>query len=512
MRKVSALSPVVLLGILAFLVLVVPNGLYSAFDKDEPKYLEASYEMVKTGDYITPRYNYELRFDKPILVYWLISLGYKVFGVNEFGGRFFVSLFGVLTVILVYLWLREDRKLALWSALVLLSLVDFAVMASTAMPDIVLTFFISASIISFYFGFYVLSAVFSGLAVITKGPVGVVIPSMVLALYLVMKRRFKNTLTEIPIFSMLIAFCVVTLPWYVLIFIKHGWNFFKEFIIFHNIYRFTSKIPGHPTHWWYYFANYFWIFLPFSLSFFSAIKRLWKEKELVMDDKLLLSFCWFFSVFLFFQMAKTKLAHYLLPAFPPFSVIIASHLLKEEDSLTRFGGSLLLIVLGIFGIAYLVFSKAPLISFVLPLVVLGGGVYGILRNNCLKVFVTTSILSFVILKFLVLPSLEPLRAKPVIGKELRNLKEKSPNLKVYFLNYHSPEVVFYYRSGKIPEVDCKKANEILNSEEKVLIVTRENRLKCLKNYKILLKKKELLTKHNLVVLGGKGWKISEKSR
>ena len=67
-----------ILALISIVLLVLPNGLYSAFDKDEPKYLEAAWEMVKTGDYITPYYNYEYRFDKPILVYWLVALGYKI--------------------------------------------------------------------------------------------------------------------------------------------------------------------------------------------------------------------------------------------------------------------------------------------------------------------------------------------------------------------------------------------------------------------------------------------------
>ncbi|MEO2082538.1 MAG: glycosyltransferase family 39 protein, partial [Desulfurobacteriaceae bacterium] len=118
--------------ILSTLLLVLPGGLYSAFDKDEPKYLEAAWEMVKGGDYITPYYNYEFRFDKPILVYWLIAAGYKLFGVNEFGGRFFVSLCGVLTVLLLFWWLRrlKGENFAFWTSLIFLSLLNFIVMAS----------------------------------------------------------------------------------------------------------------------------------------------------------------------------------------------------------------------------------------------------------------------------------------------------------------------------------------------------------------------------------------------
>jgi len=499
-----------ILVLLSLILLVLPNGLYTAFDKDEPKYLEAAREMVVSGDYITPYYNYEYRFDKPILIYWIIAAGYKIFGVNEFGGRFFVSIFGVLTVLLLYLWLvrRRDEDFAFWSSLVLLSLLDFIIMSSVAMPDIVLTFFISASLVAFYEGyhqkskkFYLLAFLFSGFATLTKGPVGLVLPGFIAVIYLIFRRDLIKTLKEIPWFSGFLIYFAVVLPWYGAIFYKHGYEFFRDFIVFHNFHRFFGKVPGHPTEWWYYFANYFWLYLPFSFFFLFAVYKAWKDKEIFTDDLLLFSFCWFFGVFLFFQIAHTKLAHYLLPSFPAFAVIVTWYLKKEKSLIPAFLTLFVFFVLFVAGVGFFVYKHWNLLGAVFLIPPLAGVIYAVWKRDYLKPITISFILGMLLFKWVTLPVLQPLRAKPVIGEELRQIALKCKNCKFYFLNYESPEIVYRFRSGQLKSIGFKEAEKLLRSNTPVYIVTRENRLNKLHvPYKIIDKRKELVTKHSLVII------------
>ena len=500
-----------LLLLISALLLLLPNGLYSAFDKDEPKYLEAAYEMVKTGDYVTPYYNYEYRFDKPILTYWLIALGYKVFGVNEFGGRFFVSIFGVLTVLIFYLWIAKykSEKFAFWSSLILLSLLDFIVMSSVAMPDVILTFFITATLVSFFEGhhrknpnFHRLAFLFSGLATLTKGPVGFVLPAVAAVVYLTIRRELKAGLRSIPWFSGILIYLTVVLPWYAAVLEKHGYQFFKDFILFHNVHRFFGKIPGHPTSWWYYFANYFWLYLPWVFFFPFALYRLFKGKDFLHEPLLEFSAVWFFSVFLFFQAAHTKLAHYLLPSFPPFALITSWYLESCREKLPIYLTALYFSLLFAAGVGFWIYKEWPLWGALFLIFPLMGSIFALKSGRALKPITVSFLAGMAIFKWVTLHSLQPFRAKPEIGKKLAALKEKYPNSQVAFFDYTSPEIVFYYRKGKLPDLNREKTEEVLKSSRPAFVVTRKNRLKRLKNVKfnVVETKKELLTNHYLVIL------------
>ncbi|MDP2689534.1 MAG: phosphatase PAP2 family protein, partial [Deltaproteobacteria bacterium] len=128
------------------------TGGFLLFDVDEAVFSEASREMVETGDYITPTYNYEARYDKPILFYWFMAAAFKLFGTNEFAARFTSGGFGVLLVFLTFLFIRRVRgELAAYAcALVLLLNTGFFFYSHSAVTDMTLAFFITASIFSFY--------------------------------------------------------------------------------------------------------------------------------------------------------------------------------------------------------------------------------------------------------------------------------------------------------------------------------------------------------------------------
>ena len=108
----------------------------------------------------------------------------------------------------------------------------------------------------------------------------------------------------------------------------------------------------------------------------------------------------------------------------------------------------------------------------------------------------------VLFKWVTLPSLEPFRAKPFIGKELREIKERCKECKVVFLDYTSPEVVYYYREGKLPDLNAKEVRKLLKGNEPVIVITRENRLRKIRDVKfyVLDRRRELLPKHSIVLI------------
>lgn len=302
-----------LVVVIGFLLFVYPVP-FHPIGKDEPKYLAASKTMVETGDYLVPRFNCHLRFDKPPLSYWLIALGYRMLGAKASSGRAILGLSGLFTALLIYLWLLEyGEVLAFWSALTLMATFYPTVIFSLALPDGLLTLFICMAVVAVYKGRWKLFSVASALGVLTKGPVGLVLPLIITFPQL---GKLREKLKEISR-----LFLIIAAPWYVIMIAKFGWAYVKNFFIFHNLERFTKGVSGHSTQWWYYLANYPWIFFPTGILLFYAL-LMKKEREIppFMFRRLTL---WIFSVLLFYQLARTKIAHYIVPAAFPMAALVA---------------------------------------------------------------------------------------------------------------------------------------------------------------------------------------------
>ncbi|BAT71268.1 glycosyl transferase, family 39 [Thermosulfidibacter takaii ABI70S6] len=428
------------------LLYVFPNGFYRTIDRDEPKYLEAAYEMIKANDPITPRFNCSVRYDKPPLTYWLIMAGYKLFGKREFSGRLFVCSFALLSMLLVYFGLRTfiNEDVAFWSSLTLVSMLDFALMGSVAMPDTVLTFFIVASLLSFLHRRFLTFSLCSALAVLTKGPVGFALPVLVIVIYLFVSRSHRDYLVSFPWLKATLVFLVVTVPWYVAMLVMHGKEFFYQFFIFHNVKRFLTRVEGHSTQWWYYLANFPWMYFPVSFLIPSALYKGFKDKVVCYFSG------WFLTAFLFFQIAHTKLIHYMLPTFPAAAVLVS---------------------------------------------------YFYAHKNWYKRMIIGFLLLLLLVKWIAVPIADKKRVKPIIGSYLHSLKESGKVQNVYFYKYFSAEMV-YYSGFCIPKAGIEQLRKELSSHKPVVVVTRTkylNRFKGL-GYVVVKKFKPLLEKQPLVLI------------
>ena len=141
----------ILCGILFFWNL----GALGLTDRDEGRNAEAGREMLETGDWMSPTFNYEPRYAKPVLVYWLMSASYKTFGVSEFAARFPSALFGLGLVLMLYLFLTRlrDANTGLLGALMLALNLQMIGLNRMALTDSVLIFFTTLSLFAFWLGF-----------------------------------------------------------------------------------------------------------------------------------------------------------------------------------------------------------------------------------------------------------------------------------------------------------------------------------------------------------------------
>ncbi|GGF28910.1 ArnT family glycosyltransferase [Echinicola rosea] len=324
----------VLLLIAFFLHFSNINGL-SVYALDEAKNATAAIEMLQRGEWIVPTFNGEYRFDKPPLHYYFFMLSYQLFGINEFAARFFPALFGFLTVYFTYRFARKNLgyRAGILTLLVLASSLHWYIQFHMAVPDPFLIFFMSMGLMAFYewslsgFRSTMLMLVTYGslgLAVLSKGPVGVVLPVIALLVYgLAMQLLNGKRLRRIFHPMGLAVFFLIALPWYVLVATKTDGVWIEEFIFKHNLNRFSAPMEGHGGGFW-----MTWIFilagmLPFTFFLFQGVFHTLKYRTNRVTTFALI--CAAVIIF-FFMLSGTKLPNYTVPAYPFLAIIIGNYL------------------------------------------------------------------------------------------------------------------------------------------------------------------------------------------
>jgi len=301
-----------LLAALALLLVFFRLGAPLLFDVDEAVFSEASREMLETGDWLTPTYNYENRYDKPVLFYWLQAAAFAVLGTHEFAARLPSALAGLGLLLLVYAFVRrlEGEETAFWSTLTLLACIEFSAYSHAAVTDMTLTLFLSLAIFSYMAsraetprfahvaGFHLGSA----LAFLTKGLIGVVFPWGVVFLHGLLRRRagFRPFLSP----AGLLLFAAVGLPWYVLEFRANGMEFFNELIMKHHVSRFLEVNSGHSGSLLYYLPVLLLGFFPWVFLLPGALRRAFRRSGEGEGEAGPIAGLWFVFVVVFFSFSN----------------------------------------------------------------------------------------------------------------------------------------------------------------------------------------------------------------
>jgi len=311
-------------------------GFYPIYILDEARNSEAAREMLVSGDFIVPYFNGELRTDKPPLHYYFMTLGYKIFGVNALGARFFSGVFGALTILVTFKsvnkWLGTEEGFIVVA--ILLSSVFFIQEFHLAVPDPYLIFFIASSLFCFFEYYknkkwkWLLWAYSSiGLGILTKGPIAVAIPGMTLVLFLLLKKDFTFTTISSfrPVLGLFFAL-VLALPWYYLVHEATYGEWTEGFFLDHNINRFNSGKEGHDG--FFLLTPLFVILglLPFSIFILQSFVNGWKQRA--SNDLIFFSLVCASVTILFFSVASTKLPNYTMPCYPFLAIVLATYLKK----------------------------------------------------------------------------------------------------------------------------------------------------------------------------------------
>jgi len=340
-----------LLILLASALFFLGLGATGLFDADEPAYAGAAREMLERGDWVTPYFNGQPRFDKPILFYWLILLSYRVFGITEFAVRFWSALAGVGLVVL--LWRAARRRMgdeaALWTGVAFSANLLTALLARAAVTDMLLTFFVTAAILAGLTaveqpdpanrwparGMWAAMA----LAALVKGPVGLIVPAMALGGCLVVLREVRAGLRRLLPWEGPVLFLLIAAPWYALVLSANGWAFIEGFVIKHHMTRYTGVISSHAGPLWFYLPVVLVGFFPWSgflpAALWRAAGAVRRRRADAADDRLTVTcLCWLTGLFVFFSLAGTKLPSYLFPAFPAMALLVGGAIAISNEKPT----------------------------------------------------------------------------------------------------------------------------------------------------------------------------------
>jgi len=330
--------------LLAALTFFAGLGRGAITDSDEGFYAESSREMVASGDWVTPHYNYEPRFQKPILYYWLTSATYLVTGAGEFGARFWAAMAGVGLVLVTAAAGRRwyDETTGLLAGAIVATNFGYFSIGRMALPDLPLTFCITLAIWAALVStleqersprrFVVLAALGLGLGFLMKGPVGLIIPAIVIVPVLMLERRSIG-LNPADIVLGFLIMIAVAMPWYLLMWSRHGNDYLQSFFVGDNLERFATSRFNDPRPWWFYLpvvAGGLLPWTPLALVWLGPITQLLRGRRAVgtIDLRLLM---WALLPLIFYSISVGKQPRYVLPVLPPLALLLASSIVERTQ-------------------------------------------------------------------------------------------------------------------------------------------------------------------------------------
>ncbi len=332
--------PALFLLLLCFLTFFAGLGRPAITDADEAYYAESAREMVERGDWLTPHYNYEYRWQKPVLYYWLTAGTYRAAGIGEWAARVWSALAGVGLVFVTW-WAgarhtrREDVG---WLAgAIVATCFGYFAIARMALPDLPLAFFITVTIAAAFEGRWTLAGAAAGLGFLVKGPLALVLPALVFLPVWWRERRTRR-LGVASLAAAALIFAIVGLPWYVAMTIEHGTAYLNSFFVGDNLERFATDRFNEPRSPLFYVPVLLGGLMPWTPYMIAAMWRPARDlaaRRLRLSDEEWRLVIWAVLPLLFFSASIGKQPRYILPVLPPIAILLARAILGRLDAAAR---------------------------------------------------------------------------------------------------------------------------------------------------------------------------------
>lgn len=348
MRLIRFVLPAVLC--LAALAYLIDLGGSSIWDANEAYYVETPREMLERGDWVNPTFNYEPRFNKPVLAYWVVGALYEVFGVSVGVER--IAIAGLALVMIAAAWFLA-RAASLHPAAPVLAALGLAanprffMFARRILIDVMLASFMTLILLFFALAeryparrrlFLILMYIAVGLGVLAKGPVAAALPALVFLLYLGLHGEWRR-LGHMMIPAGAVIALAIAAPWYVVLYVQGGWTHISSFLLSENVDRFTSTFGPTGRGPFFYLGVMFTDSLPWSLALPAAL-AVWlrdRRPEALSPDVRIrtLLWLWIAVIVVFFSFSQTKQDLYIFPIVSAVAVLGADVLARLAFSGVR---------------------------------------------------------------------------------------------------------------------------------------------------------------------------------
>jgi 4-amino-4-deoxy-L-arabinose transferase-like glycosyltransferase len=344
-------------------------------DADEAFYAQSGREMVEQGDWVTPHYNYEYRFQKPVFFYWMVAVAYEIAGVNEVAARVPSALAGLALALMTWGIARRwiDATTGLVAGAIVATSFGYFTMARASLPDLPLAAFVTLATWALFEagrpalsrvsadgspaappddraarGWLLVAAVAMAIGILTKGPVAIALPVLVyLAARVVLgqggllpSRAGWFGLRWVDLALGAAIFLLVATPWYVAMAETHGVAYLKRFFVGENLERFATERYNGRRPPWFYGPIILGGLAPWSsllVLWFAPLGRVLRRTRQLSDTewRLLL---WAVVPVAFYTLSVGQQPRYILPVLPPLAVLVARTLqsrIRASDAAGR---------------------------------------------------------------------------------------------------------------------------------------------------------------------------------
>jgi 4-amino-4-deoxy-L-arabinose transferase-like glycosyltransferase len=484
-----------LAGFCAFLFLygLAQFGLIGA---DEPRYAQVAHEMLERHDWITPVLGGRPWLEKPPLYYWQAMLAYKIFGVSDWAARLPSAFDASFLVLAVYFFLRRFRPgFEVDGALIAASSAGIIGYARAASMDMALAAAFTIAMLGWWAwresGKKIYLAIFYGftaLGMLAKGPVAPFLAIAVIVLYAVAVRELRLVLKTLWLPGIFL-FCAIALPWYFAVQMRNP-DFFREFIVEHNLGRFSKNLYHHTEPIWYYLPVTALALVPWTVFMIAAFVqsiRLWRAKRPAVGaaegdlEYHLNTFacCWLIVPVVFFSVSQSKLPGYILPAIPAGALLLVEYLRRhleqsEAESVARWLAVLHALlaaapIVPALLIAYLITQhrlpggQPMLVALAMAFLLCAGIALTLVRRTGLRMLRFVTLIPVVLTVGAVLklgsPALDQTLSSRPLAQEIAGMETHPLPLAVYHvrreleygLTFYRNQLTFNYDWGSVPQ-------------------------------------------------------------
>ncbi|MFH0909608.1 MAG: glycosyltransferase family 39 protein [bacterium] len=367
---------------LTLLLLLPGNNVIPLIDRDEPRFAQATREMMERNDWVIPTFNGEDRFDKPVLTYWLMRGAYAIFGVNEFGARFHSVASAVLLVLAIYFMGRRwfSARAAFWAALGMATCLQMLIHGRSSVADMPMVLFVTLAQWALWelvgragparhgplsqraLPWILLLYVSLGLGFLAKGPIAIIVPALTLLLYRFAFARQPLPWSRLKLHLGIPLMLLIVGAWGIPALAQTQGRFWQVGIGEHVVERGTKAFNKRLFLPIYYPLTFFLSLFPWCVFVRTGYRTVRQNGSPL--NAFLMS--WFVAPYIVFMLYATQLPHYVMPAFPAFFLLLgqAAPMLEKRRKLIAAWAVVMILLIPALGL-YLR-PRTPAIQF-LPL-------------------------------------------------------------------------------------------------------------------------------------------------